>query len=409
MELIRGGLGMQISGSTQQNVASRSAIKLHGIITLCLLLTVSGIAAEPDRLAQLRSKYEKARRLITASHLDKVGRLDRGYGKALDYLLARERKAGNLDGVQAVLKETERFKTDGIVLAIHESHASIAEIQRNYNAQLDGFEADKAKRLTYLAEKYGEALASVERELVIAEKLDEAAALRKERDTISQDPTLAFDRDLLDVRVAQTARKQGEEKARERQAEQREHEQVQRKEQLTKLTGPVTLSLCGKRLELTNNGVKREGTSFWFDGESWLDLDRKFAPDISGKRRLRISATFSTDAKDGVIVAYGGNRNGIAVYLEEGRLVFAQVSDWKRTVVSSEPLANGEHTFEAVRHTDGRLTLELDGQAAGSAEGHVLLSKFGDSLQIGADLIQPVGEYQVPNLFRGVVRRLSIR
>jgi hypothetical protein len=107
-------------------------------------------------------------------------------------------------------------------------------------------------------------------------------------------------------------------------------------------------------------------------------------------------------------VAHGGNRFGIGVYLKGGQLRFEQVNDWKRHGVASSELPAGEHAFEAIRHADGRMTLRVDDGMQIEAVGEVLSREPGDSLQIGADTIQPVGDYPVPNGFVGTIRDLEI-
>ena len=40
--------------------------------------------------------------------------------------------------------------------------------------------------------------------------------------------------------------------------------------------------------------------------------------------------------------------------------------------------------------------------------GRARLNQPGDSLEVGADLIKPVGDYEVPNRFQGVIKDLEI-
>ncbi len=170
----------------------------------------------------------------------------------------------------------------------------------------------------------------------------------------------------------------------------------------------VGVEVCGEVLQFASQRTKRRNGVWEFNGKGWLDLPRKSAPEVAGRRNLRFSGRFETEAQDGVLVAHGGNRMGIAVHLKQGRLVFTQVSDWKRAAVRSQPLGAGEHRFEATRHADGRLTLRVDDRAPISATSAVLQNNPGDSLQIGADTIQPVGEYSSPNAFRGRLWDLKI-
>jgi arylsulfatase A-like enzyme len=171
----------------------------------------------------------------------------------------------------------------------------------------------------------------------------------------------------------------------------------------------ISIVMNQRMLQFLNTGVKTKKNSVWtFTGKGWLDLPRTAAPDISGPRTIRYSGDFTTAEKNGVIVAHGGNRAGLSVYLKEGRLVFTQVVDWKRFSVQSDILSVAEHEFEAIRHSDGRMTLRVDEGSERTIQASVQPGNPGDSLQIGADTIQPVGDYEIPNAFQGTIRNLLI-
>jgi len=170
------------------------------------------------------------------------------------------------------------------------------------------------------------------------------------------------------------------------------------------------VSINGQIVGFTNQGVTPAPGNGWkFDGKSSLALDRSLSPDVAGKKWIRIVGAFEAESDNGVLAAQGGNRTGYTLYLQKGKLVFAQRAEGRRTEVSSPPLSPGAHTFDAFRHPDGGLTLKLDGREVGRAKGTgPFPSNPGDSMEIGADLIQPVGDYQSPNSFRGVIRDLKI-
>ena len=48
------------------------------------------------------------------------------------------------------------------------------------------------------------------------------------------------------------------------------------------------------------------------------------------------------------------------------------------------------------------------GLRAYPCHGVSMTAQPGDSVQIGADLIKPVGDYDVPNAFRGTISNLSL-
>lgn len=157
-----------------------------------------------------------------------------------------------------------------------------------------------------------------------------------------------------------------------------------------------------------NHGVKRKGATLTFDGKSRLDLPRTGAPNMGGKRTIRISGKFTYTNPNGVLFAHGGDRAGIALYLKNRELTLVQRTDWKQRSVSSKPLDDDEHNFEAIRHDDGRMILVVDDIKFSTGPSPDFPTQPGDSIQIGADTIKPVGEYDVPNQFNGHIRDLKI-
>jgi len=160
-----------------------------------------------------------------------------------------------------------------------------------------------------------------------------------------------------------------------------------------------------------NHGVEVRSDGSWtFSGKAWLDLPKKLAPNIAGERWIRIRAKIDAKSPNGVIIAHGGDRHGYAVYLADGKLCFATCADWKRTIArTKEKLAPGPHEIEAFQQTKGGLLLKVDGELVARAEAPSgIVANPGDSVQIGADLIKPVGDYEVPNAFHGTIENLSL-
>ncbi|MFT5465122.1 MAG: arylsulfatase A-like enzyme [Verrucomicrobiales bacterium] len=159
---------------------------------------------------------------------------------------------------------------------------------------------------------------------------------------------------------------------------------------------------------IRNHGVELEDEAWRFDGEAWLEAFQ--APNIAGKP-IGIQATIQSEATDGVIVAQGGDRAGYSLYLKDGRLAFSACVDWKRTTIVSELLLGGEpREVEAIWKKGGAMVLKIGGKIVVKGKAASLISNQpGDSLQIGADLIQPAGEYETPNRFRGVVSDFRLK
>ena len=147
-----------------------------------------------------------------------------------------------------------------------------------------------------------------------------------------------------------------------------------------------------------------------FNGTTdFLDLDRRNAPDPS-RMPITVAAWICPAKPDGVVLAHGGDRNGYALYLHHGRLAFAACIDWKRTVVGVlRKLPDGWVHVAAQLAGDGGVTLFVNGRAAavGRAAG-LLAANPGDSLQVGADAVKPVGQYTAPNRFAGLMAGLRV-
>ena len=156
------------------------------------------------------------------------------------------------------------------------------------------------------------------------------------------------------------------------------------------------------------------GTRWRFDGKSWLDLPKQYAPQVSGAKWTRIKASVylaGSKLKNGVVLAHGGDKEGYALYLKDSVPHFATCTNWKRTVVAAkQEVPAGKSTeLEVFWAKDGNIQLKVGGElvARGKSPGKLTVQP-GDSVQIGADLIKPVGDYEVPNVFRGSISELSL-
>lgn len=173
------------------------------------------------------------------------------------------------------------------------------------------------------------------------------------------------------------------------------------------------LLLAGRRRRYVNRGVtiedRADGMVFAFDGHGYLDVPRAEAPDVAG-RSLSLKARIRAEKPDGVILAQGGDRCGYSLYLKDAHLAFSVCNDWKRvTVKSPAPLPAGEHLVTAALMPTGLLRLTVDGSEAGERKSPGLLDTTpGDSLQVGADTVKPVGDYGVDNVFKGTIRDLDL-
>jgi len=167
--------------------------------------------------------------------------------------------------------------------------------------------------------------------------------------------------------------------------------------------GKGELTLKGHALITRNNTWYLNGTT------SHLALPRAQAPDVA-KKGLRILATFEPKAAetDGVVFAHGGNKTGYALYIDDRRPVFVVTENWKRAVIKGpDPLpADNRSRIEAKLAKDGKMTLRLNGEEIAAGKSPLLSVNPGDSIEIGSDLVQPVGDYEVPNALDGIIYHL---
>lgn len=180
----------------------------------------------------------------------------------------------------------------------------------------------------------------------------------------------------------------------------------------TPLTAPratIAVLASNQLLRFVNHGVKGDTGSLQLDGKSWLDLPAFRAPKVAGGRSLQIKGTIRSDSPSGVILAHGDNRAGYSVYLDERHLCFAMCVNKKRTVVRSPEAITGSASFEAKWNANGEVSLRVNGKLVDKANAGIIQNEPGDSIQIGADMVQPVGDYQTPNHFSGRIENLTFK
>src|SRR5262249_36797919 len=125
---------------------------------------------------------------------------------------------------------------------------------------------------------------------------------------------------------------------------------------------------------------------------------------------LTITCEVVPKVGDGVIVAQGGAAAGYALYLKEGRVVFAVRQPGKDIVRITSPKTIGQKSvIEARLAVNGALTLTLDGKqvAAGKTDGP-LGRQPAESFCVGHDDGQPVDAYDGKKMFLGVIRNLKV-
>jgi hypothetical protein len=175
--------------------------------------------------------------------------------------------------------------------------------------------------------------------------------------------------------------------------------------------GPTVAILTANRqlLRFVNQGAEGDGASLQFDGNSSLNLPSFRAPKVAGGRSLQIKGTVNPKTPNGVIFAHGSNQNGYSVYLDEEHLCFVACANRKRTVVRSPEKIEGAAEFEANWNSKGEVFLKVNSKLVERAEAGIIREEPTDSIQIGADTGEPVGDYRSPNYFSGSIENFTFK
>jgi arylsulfatase A-like enzyme len=171
----------------------------------------------------------------------------------------------------------------------------------------------------------------------------------------------------------------------------------------------IAILTSNQLLRFVNHGVEGDTSLLQLDGKSWLDLPAFRAPKVAGGRSLQIKGAIRPNSPSGVVLAHGGDQAGYSIYLEEGRLCFAACVNKKRTVVHSPDAITGSASFEAKWNASGEVFLKVNGKLVDKADAGVIQKEPGDSIQVGADIAQPVGNYETPNHFHGSIENLTFK
>lgn len=145
----------------------------------------------------------------------------------------------------------------------------------------------------------------------------------------------------------------------------------------------------------------------WKAGDS---LSGAESPDLTGKPFV-ITADLDGKAQPaGVIVAQGGNAQGYALHVKDGKLELSLRRTRELTsVLATEAIPAGAHKVEAAVAADGAVTLKVDGKAVGQGKVAGLLArKPGEGLTVGNDGDAAVGDYTAPHPFNGTVTNVVV-
>jgi arylsulfatase A-like enzyme len=139
---------------------------------------------------------------------------------------------------------------------------------------------------------------------------------------------------------------------------------------------------------------------------------QKAAPLIAGKPlEIRCRIEFTPKQQNGVILAQGGNKNGLSLHLIEGKPSFSIRRNGLLTSITCPTvLPAGVHALQAKLKVDGGLELLVDEASVAVGKAGGLIEKQPqDPLSIGQDIQSPVGDYPDPFPFSGKVTDVQIR
>jgi|TARA_B100001146_G_C15900424_1_gene314263 hypothetical protein len=170
--------------------------------------------------------------------------------------------------------------------------------------------------------------------------------------------------------------------------------------------------VAGNQMLNFNNvgGVNGNHKKLTFDGSNFLDLPTFRLPKIAGGRNLQIKGRITPRSNHGVIFAHGDHVNGYAIYMSQGLLCFATCVNGEREVVASTAPITQTVDFEANWNNKGAMLLKINKMLVSKPKMVQLLSvEPTESIQIGGDAGQQVGDYKSSKGFSGIIENLTFK
>ena len=167
---------------------------------ILFLWNISGAAAEPEQLGDAEEQlaaecaefkgiweiYKTNAEKINDELQPKSETLQQKYRNTLETMKGTAQNRGDLEKVQAIIAEMERFEETKRVPSTPDEDA-IAEIKAlhaNAAKPFAALEKDRSSRMTMLAKRYGQALEQLQTSLVKSGKLEEATAVKEAQERV---------------------------------------------------------------------------------------------------------------------------------------------------------------------------------------------------------------------------------
>ncbi len=153
------------------------------ILAAYVLLSCCVCLSFASKLETYKEHFEKKLEGIFWSNGEEIKKLNKGYETALDNLKAKAVSEGNLDLVEAVVKEKKSFARKKTVSSerINDSVEAVSKLQKMYVEARQKLKIEWAKGVLSLVKDYDEALKNLQVTFTRKEDISAARAVREER------------------------------------------------------------------------------------------------------------------------------------------------------------------------------------------------------------------------------------
>ena len=155
----------------------------------------------------------------------------------------------------------------------------------------------------------------------------------------------------------------------------------------------------------------KSGPAVQFNGKACLRLTPAPSTLDPSDKPMVVGARCNPKAKDGALIAHGGESLGYVLFLKDGVPHFAIRSEGELRMISAEkkiPLNQWSHVMGQLSK-EGELSIMINGEKSGkSTKGHFIANVPADGFTVGADTGSHVGEYSTDFHFQGMLRDIRV-
>ena len=140
-------------------------------------------------LSDMEAQYEKDREASAWRYVEKQNVVRNGFTNALLSLEAAFKSKGNLDGVVAVRKEREQVvAVNDIKQPEGRTIPEIVDLRARQRKAAGDVAIEEKRAIVAMAMQYVDRLKTVEKELTVADKIDEALVVQQRRIRVMEEP-----------------------------------------------------------------------------------------------------------------------------------------------------------------------------------------------------------------------------